>query len=253
MGQLNYVYRYISNGKTVYVGITNNLRKRVKQHQKDKLGTLQNPVIEYFCVPTRCEAEILETYLINAYKTYRYFNVAKASTDKVSIFESVHFPWKLFSDEEPINKVFFDVRRRDTKPCPVPHATVVEHISQVEKIRENIQNERKECILDIECIKDYIQRCDGTEVEIGIMTKFIAKKDLQLHSSLLSLLEELLTATYPNTRTRNIRTILGDIKQIKDKIDDFYFSNFHTEKYISQRMQFVFNFLNETVQFENVG
>ena len=98
-----YVYRYVGkNGETVYVGITNNMDKRVEQHTHDKLSVLRNPIIEYFAVENRCDAEILETYLINHYDTGKHYNVKKANRGDVSFLKDVEFPWVRYgSGDEP--------------------------------------------------------------------------------------------------------------------------------------------------------
>ena len=73
-----YVYRYENEGEIVYVGITSDMKRRVEQHKYDKLGELNNPIIRYFRVPSKTDAEILETALIGYYKTGEKFNVAKS-------------------------------------------------------------------------------------------------------------------------------------------------------------------------------
>lgn len=88
---MDYVYRYIDAGKTVYVGITNNMERRIKEHQCDILGSLVDPVIECFKVKNRLDADLLETYLINAMKPSK--NKAKSGKGDVSIFDGFQFPW----------------------------------------------------------------------------------------------------------------------------------------------------------------
>ena len=97
---MDYVYRYIDAGNTVYVGITNNMSRRIKEHQCDTLGDLTNPVIECFRVVNRLDAELLETYLINALKPRK--NKAKAGKGNVSIFEGVQFPWTEYEEGRKI-------------------------------------------------------------------------------------------------------------------------------------------------------
>ena len=249
MGQLNYVYRYISNGKTVYVGITNNLKVRVKQHKGDKLHILQNPQIEYFCVSSRTDADILERYLINLYNTGEYFNVSKVikSNDGPTFLEHVPFPWTQYSDDEPIKEVVFDIARILAAKEKTSHC--VTENARVRKTSDIIRREIKDCREDIECIKKYIDGCDGREAEMGIMTKEVAQKDLFLHTKLCLLFEDLLK-TFNKHSTKKLREILEEIKEVQCQIDMFYLLNFHTTKYVSPT-QFVFNFTEGTIQTMN--
>lgn len=95
---MQYVYKYVDDSsRVVYVGITNNMVKRIYQHKKDKLKEIKNPVIYYFPVKYRADADMLETYLINHYNTGKYFNVAKTNKGEVSFFDICDkLPWTMF-------------------------------------------------------------------------------------------------------------------------------------------------------------
>ena len=100
----NYVYRYIdkNDGIIKYVGITNNIDKRVEQHlmYTDPLcgGEWR---IEYIEGLTRAEADMLETYYIQYYGTGKYYNKAKTKRGDIrflndKIIKSYCGEWKLY-------------------------------------------------------------------------------------------------------------------------------------------------------------
>lgn len=92
---MEYVYKYLNHrGDTVYVGITNDMQRRVREHRSDKLSEIKNPLIFYFPVKYRGDAEMLETYLINWYGTGRYYNVSKTRKGDFSFLDVCNdFPW----------------------------------------------------------------------------------------------------------------------------------------------------------------
>lgn len=95
---MQYVYRYLDGQRTVYVGITNNMKRRFSQHKTDKLGNIHDCKVEFFSVNNRADAELLETYLINKFKTGNFYNVAKANRGDVSFLDGVEFPWTEYAD-----------------------------------------------------------------------------------------------------------------------------------------------------------
>ena len=74
-----FVYKYIDIKDNIvkYVGITKDLKRRIKDHKKDKWYNLSTYSIYYLEVNSRCDAEMLEGHFIALYETHRYFNVAK--------------------------------------------------------------------------------------------------------------------------------------------------------------------------------
>ena len=94
-----YVYRYVGqNGTVLYVGITNNLKNRICQHQRDKLSEISKSAkIEYFPVKYQEDADLLETYLISHFKTGQYFNVSKTKKGNVSFLRNCEYlPWVVY-------------------------------------------------------------------------------------------------------------------------------------------------------------
>lgn len=78
----SYVYKFLDEtGNIIYIGKTDNIHNRMKQHFS-KNGHLPSECYEsvvtvfYAAVPTKCDADILETFLINKYSP-------KYNTDKM--------------------------------------------------------------------------------------------------------------------------------------------------------------------------
>ena len=86
-----FIYRYMDSNEVIYVGITANLQERIRQHKHDKLSGYT--AVEYFAVKHKCDADLLETYLISKYNTKRYFNVSKTQKGDVSFLDGICFPW----------------------------------------------------------------------------------------------------------------------------------------------------------------
>ena len=98
---MEYVYKYENDvGKVVYVGITNNMQRRISEHKNDKLEEIEDPIIYYFPVSTRADAEMLETYLINHYKTGQYYNVSKTKKGIFTFLDVCDLlPWAKWNGE----------------------------------------------------------------------------------------------------------------------------------------------------------
>lgn len=95
---MQYVYKYVDTSRNVvYVGITNNLKRRIAEHKTDKLGAYKT--VYYFPVNTRGDAEMLETYLINHYGTSKYSNVAKTQKGDFTFLDKWcdELPWTNFT------------------------------------------------------------------------------------------------------------------------------------------------------------
>lgn len=97
-----YVYRFIDiNGKCIYVGETNNMSRRMKEHITLKSGKFtkksinQVQKIEYFKVKNKVEARQFEIYYINKYKPY--LNKAdKFNNVRISEDDSYERNWKTY-------------------------------------------------------------------------------------------------------------------------------------------------------------
>ncbi len=142
-----YVYKYIDQfGRVVYVGITNNIKKRVAEHKHDKLGELKKPTVMYFSVKYRYDAEMLETYLINCYGTGKHFNVKKRDRGNVSFLGNPDaLPW-----------IAYDGKDKDIEPF------VVSGMSHCEESNSQVLVEEREVIKyignqpsDEQIIKDF--------------------------------------------------------------------------------------------------
>lgn len=88
-----YVYKYVQNNQIVYIGITNNLDRRFKEHLKE--DNLKNSKIFYFSCNSKAVAENYEFFLINKY--HPVFNTAKQQKD--FICDIIEPDWSLYSTE----------------------------------------------------------------------------------------------------------------------------------------------------------
>jgi excinuclease UvrABC nuclease subunit len=111
---MHYVYRYLGKkNEVLYVGITNNIGYRIKQHETDKLQEIKKPKIEYFAVKYRCDAELLETYLISHF--HPRYNVAKTKKGSVSFLNGVEFPWIAFKKGRREKPPLFSIGGKDSE------------------------------------------------------------------------------------------------------------------------------------------
>lgn len=60
-----YVYRYLNDEEIIYIGITNNLVNRYRQHRRDSIWFSEEYTYQYIKVDNKFIAKIFETYLIN--------------------------------------------------------------------------------------------------------------------------------------------------------------------------------------------
>lgn len=98
---MQYIYKYVDDtSAVVYVGITDDMKRRIREHKSDKLKGIKNPIVFYFPVKYRADAEMLETYLINHYGTGKYYNVSKTKKGDFSFFDMCdQLPWTMFTGE----------------------------------------------------------------------------------------------------------------------------------------------------------
>ena len=233
-----YVYRYKAGNEIVYVGIANNLKRRVDQHKRDKrdkLSTLKEPVIEYFCVQSRTDAELLETYFINKYKTGRFFNIKKANRGDVHFLDGVEIPWEHYSEDNIKNDNFIDV-------APPKKVVEVEKIVYRKKqdstdaiVAESDEFYRQKSLLvasDIDICHAWINE---VQKNIGYFPE--ERKHLCLWQAYLKLLYELRDwdhmNNYMNNKARNYHEILTDIAISQRKINKWLYEHFGIPSYFT--------------------
>ena len=163
-----YVYRYINGHETVYVGITNNMQRRVSQHKADKLAGLSE--IEFFAVQTRTDAEILETYLINQYKPV--LNISKKEKGEVSFLADFQPPWEKYCSKVSDAKPFFI-----NQPVKIIYQTVNKKVSGKKKnSRKRISRITTDKWLNE--IKEYFEHEIDSETKvIDILTHMMFDED----------------------------------------------------------------------------
>lgn len=145
---MEYVYKYENEaGTVVYVGITNNMHRRTHQHKADKLSLIRNPAVFYFPVLTRPDAEMLETYLIDYYKTGQHYNISKTKKGEFTFLDICDLlPWQKWDgtqrdDEKPFLVSSF-VDNKNTKKVIVEKKVFIEPIklngTNIDKYQANM-------------------------------------------------------------------------------------------------------------------
>ena len=106
-----YVYRYtdLKDNKIKYVGIVwsknRTLLQRLNEHLKLDDWCNNNYKIEYLEVANRTEAESLESHFIALYKTYKFYNNAKADWGINSFIPDMEDNWKEFNTKNLNHKL----------------------------------------------------------------------------------------------------------------------------------------------------
>ncbi len=90
-GDTLYVYKYTDKNDDMvkYVGITNDLTKRVREHKRDKWSVEGDWQIDYFEVDTLTDAQALEGHFISEYGTADYYNKSKTKWGKCTFAPTV--------------------------------------------------------------------------------------------------------------------------------------------------------------------
>lgn len=103
---MDYIYRYIDNNDGIVKYIGRSKRKldcRISEHENlDNWIKNGNWKIEYITVPNQSYSESLESHLIAFYKTYQWYNKAKANWGIIQEYLNYNFKWKLYSDNDYI-------------------------------------------------------------------------------------------------------------------------------------------------------
>ncbi len=91
------VYRYVdaSDGIVKYIGITKDLYRRSRQHEKDKLAG-KNWEINFIDGLTETEAKILESHFISKYDTGKYYNKAKTLDGMARFLDIPETQWRYY-------------------------------------------------------------------------------------------------------------------------------------------------------------
>lgn len=111
-----YVYKYIDkvDGIVKYVGIVcrqgnNALYKRIREHfNEDEWARSHNWKVEYLEVKTKGDAHALEGHFITFYKSYDWFNKAKADFGLLSFVDGNAFEWKEFNQDLKILNQYYE-------------------------------------------------------------------------------------------------------------------------------------------------
>lgn len=126
------VYRYVdlTDSITKYIGITckkhkdRSLETRIKEHYNKHKWAKGNYRIDYFIVNCQTDAEAFESHLISLYKTYNYYNKAKADWG-VSSYLPIEIEWKEYITYN--NDYVFSSQRREKMKEKICHNKNVDY------------------------------------------------------------------------------------------------------------------------------
>lgn len=230
-----YVYRYIRRGTTIYVGITNNMKRRVKQHEKDKWAG-KHDMIMYFAVETRADAELLETYLISYYKTEKYYNISKTKKGEVSFLGDLSkLPWVEFkgtnNKELPcftVKELFAETETR-TKYADSRFGFVELDISEIKKLSLSKQieyfhakynEERKFMDNEIGWHSMYLSSLIGSRNRELTISKDCLEEEIRLIAEKLQLIKEYKSVYSPASpfNSERCEPILTKLLSLNDKL-----------------------------------
>jgi predicted GIY-YIG superfamily endonuclease len=108
-----YVYKYVVDGNIIYVGLTDNLRRRIKEHasgvglESKFLPYLETADIYYHRCGNKTEMKALESLLINTYKPI--LNVVDVETGESTISTSID--WQSYCENEFKEALDYDLQK----------------------------------------------------------------------------------------------------------------------------------------------
>ena len=112
------VYKYIDADKIVkYVGLVrpgNSFLNRIIQHRNDEWYH-DGFKIYYIELATQTDCEFCESFFINHYKTYNYYNTAKSSWGSSSFINADDFTWKEFNESDFQNEFVSEKKSKKNK------------------------------------------------------------------------------------------------------------------------------------------
>lgn len=100
-----YIYRYTSKKDNIvkYIGIANNVIRRIKEHAKSDFWTVNEEFkIEQFECDTRSEAEAWESHLISLYDTSKYYNTFKKDWGLISFLKDIEPKWSVVEEKKDL-------------------------------------------------------------------------------------------------------------------------------------------------------
>ncbi len=91
---MNCVYKYVNNNVILYIGKTNNLKRRIAEHAKEQNFQNINYQIYYFKCANSVEMDAYEYFLINKY--HPKYNIALNNKD-IHIQSLIEPEWKIYN------------------------------------------------------------------------------------------------------------------------------------------------------------
>ena len=101
------VYKYVdTDGVVKYVGLVkpgNSFSKRIEQHKND-VWYHDGFSIFYITLETQTDCEYCESFFINYYKTFKYYNISKSTWGGSSFINASDFKWTLYNEQDFVNE-----------------------------------------------------------------------------------------------------------------------------------------------------
>ena len=145
----SYVYKYVSGGAIIYIGITDNLQNRLKQHGKngdnipeEGWEEISNADIYYAKVANRTMADVIESALIKRYSPK--YNKAKKATE-----------WDGLPIQEPNFLIYHDHLKAEVEKLKKENDHLHRHIN---KLRMDYDGAEKINAYEFERIKSDARR-----------------------------------------------------------------------------------------------
>ena len=108
-----YVYKYVVDNEIIYIGLTDNLQRRIKEHasgvglESKFLPYLENALIYYHKCGNETEMRALESLLINHYKPT--LNVIDVNPGESTITTNVD--WQLYCEDQFADHLTYDLQK----------------------------------------------------------------------------------------------------------------------------------------------
>lgn len=176
--KMYYVYKYTDKSDEIikYIGITNCIERRIKQHTEE-WAQQSNYRIEYFECNNRSQAEAYESHLIALYNTSDWYNKSKSGWGIISEFSQTKYQWCEFLpskvktstikivDKDSKKKSNSSIKKRNNK-TEVAHSNgIYEFLDKTKEYFDKCLQSKNECVCLIHIKSDTNQRDDRYDIK----------------------------------------------------------------------------------------